>query len=125
MRIVAAMMVAALCGCISSAPVVPVTPANQQQVSMCQQDAQLHNGVVIGDFVVGGATSGLAGVSAGLAPGSAKTDMAIVAVGLGALTVTGAAIAGYAASNFANSNCSSVVGALPAAPVPMVKDGAR
>jgi hypothetical protein len=104
-----------LSGCISSAPIVPVTPANQNQISVCQADATLHNDVVIGDFVVGGLTSGLAGVSAGLpnTDSSAKTAIAISAAVGGALTITGAAIAGYTASNFSNSNCSSVVGILP------------
>ena len=104
-----------LSACISSAPIVPVTPANQSQIAVCQSDATLHNSVVIGDFIIGGITSGLAAVSAGL-PGTdanAKTGLAISAAAVGALTVTGAAVAGFTAANFVNSNCSTVVGALP------------
>jgi hypothetical protein len=102
-----------LSGCLSSAPIVPVTPANQAQITACQNTATLHNGVVIGDFVVGGGTTALAATAAIVQDQNAKNDMAIVGAGLGAVTVVGTALAGYSASNFANSQCSQVVGALP------------
>jgi hypothetical protein len=100
--------------CISSAPITPVTPANQDQVSTCQSIASLHNGVVIGDFAVGGITSGLAGVGAALTDTQTKTDLAIAAAAAGAVALVGTGIAGLTSADFANSNCSSVVGALPA-----------
>jgi hypothetical protein len=101
-------------GCISSAPITPVTPANQDQVSTCQSIASLHNGVVIGDFVVGGVTSGLAGVGAALSDTQSKTDLAIAAAAAGAVGLVGTGVAGLTSADFANSNCSSVVGSLPA-----------
>jgi orotate phosphoribosyltransferase-like protein len=110
-------LAALLSGCISSAPIVPVTAANSSAISTCQSDATLHNDVVIGDFVVGGAASGLSAAAAGIADTNTKTDFAIAASAVAALTIAGAAIAGYTATNFANSNCSSVVGALPPTPV--------
>jgi len=100
-------------GCISSAPIVPVTPANSAQVTTCQSDASLHNGIVVGDFVIGGLTSGLASTAAGLTNATAKNDISVAAAAAGGLTIAGAALAGYTAANFANSNCSSVVGSLP------------
>lgn len=103
-----------LSGCISSAPIVLVTPGNQAQVSSCQSIASLHNGVVIGGFVVGGATAGLAGVAAAATDSTTKNDLAIGAAIAGALGVVGTAIAGFTSSNFANSQCSSVVGPLAA-----------
>lgn len=109
---------AALClllsGCISSAPIVPVTPANQAQVSTCENIASLHNGVVIGDFVVGGAAAGLAGVAAAVTDTNTKNALAIGSAITGALGVVGTAIAGFTASNFSNSQCSNVVGPLSA-----------
>lgn len=105
----------ALCSvaCISSAPIVPVTPANTDQISSCQTTAEWHNGVVIGDFVFGGAGAALGGIGAAVTDSNTKTGLAIGAAVAGGLTAVGAAIAGYTASNFANSNCSNVVGQLP------------
>jgi len=112
-----ALCLSLLCAsCISSAPIVSVTPANSAQIAVCQTDAKWHNAVVVGDFVIGGATSSLTAVAAGLATDhpDASKDIAIAAAAAGGLTLAGAAIAGLTASNFANSTCSAVVGALPA-----------
>jgi hypothetical protein len=105
-------------GCISSSPIVPVTPANQAQVASCQATASLHDDVIIGDFVVGGAGAGMAGVAALEKDTNTKTGLAIGAAIAGAVEMVGVAIAGFTASNFANGNCSSVVGALPMKPLP-------
>jgi hypothetical protein len=109
-----------LLGCLSSAPIVPVTPDNSAWVSSCESTASLHNDVVLGDFVFGAAGTTLAGVAA-LEPSSnagAKDALAISAAITGGLGLIGTAVAGYTASNFANSKCSAVVGALPAGPLP-------
>jgi len=107
----------ALAGCISSAPIVPVTSANSAQISSCQGTATLHNDVVIGGFVLGGATSGLATAAAAFTDQNTKTDLAIAGAIAGAVLIADTAVAGFAASNFANSQCSSVVGALPVSPL--------
>lgn len=112
------MLCMGIAGCISSAPIVPVTPGNQAQVSSCQGIASLHNGVVIGDFVVGGTTAGLAGVAAAVSDHTTKTDLAIAAAITGAVGVAGTAIAGFTSASFANSQCSNVVGPLAAAKKP-------
>jgi hypothetical protein len=105
-------LVTSACGCISNAPLGPVTPQNQAQVSSCQGIASLHNGVVIGDFVVGGITSGAAGVAVAVTDSKTKNDLGIVAAVAGAVGIAGTAIAGFTASDFAGSNCSNVVGPL-------------
>lgn len=107
-------LVASACGCISTAPVVPVTPENQAKVSTCQGIASLHNGVVIGDFAIGGVGSGLAGVAAGVTDTRTKNDLAIGAAIAGALGMIGTAVAGFTAASFASSNCTTVVAPLPA-----------
>lgn len=99
--------------CISSAPVVPVTPANQAQISSCQSTAAAHNGFVVGDFTVGalGAASGILGAAVtDTGQKTAFSTGAAVASGTaGVLT----ALAAFAAKNFANSHCTEVVGDLP------------
>ena len=45
------------CIFISSAAIVPETAANTNQINTCQSTASLHNGFVIGDFALGGAST--------------------------------------------------------------------
>jgi hypothetical protein len=104
--------------CIDSAPIVPETAANQSQIQTCQSTAELHNGVVIGDFALGGAGTALASAAAFATDTNTKNTLAYVGIGTGAAVIVGTAIAGYTSSNFANSNCSSVVGALPSVTKP-------
>jgi hypothetical protein len=101
-------------GCLSSAPTVPVTPANQAQITTCENTATLHDGVVVGDFVLGAGTTGLATAAAAVADTNTKNDMTYIGIGTAAALVAGTAIAELTAANFANSQCSSVVGSLPA-----------
>jgi hypothetical protein len=109
-----------LTACLSSAPIVPETAANQDQIATCQATAELHNGVVVGDFVLGGAAPALGAVAAALPNGSGKTDLGITAAVTAGVLAVGATLVGYTASNFAASNCSSVVGQLPTPPVTIV-----
>jgi len=104
-------------GCLSSAPIVPVTPANTAQVSSCENTATLHDGFVIGDFALGGAAAALGGTAAAVpsSNASAQEGLAISAAVAGAGAVVLTAFSEYTASNFANGNCPSVVGPLPAA----------
>jgi hypothetical protein len=101
--------------CISDAPIVPETPANQAQIQSCQSTATLHNGFVVGDFSLGGIAASLASTSAAFpgANASAKTDLAITAGIVAGATMVATALTGYSAATFANSNCGVVVGALP------------
>lgn len=110
--------VISLSGCLSSAPLVPVTSVNQAQVTACQNTATLHNGVVIGDFAL---SAGAAGVASGaiLATDSGtKNTLSGVGIGLAGGLAIGTAIAELTASNFQNSQCAAVVGPLPTAPAP-------
>ena len=102
-------------GCLSSAPVVPVTPANQQQVSSCETTATTHNAFVLGDIVIGGVTTGLAGVSAAVTDNNTKTALAISAAVAAGLTAIGTGGVGLTTVNFEDSKCSDVVGSLPLA----------
>lgn len=102
-------------GCISSAPIVPVTPANAAQVSSCQTTAAWHNGIVVGDFALGGGGAALGGVGAIVTDPNARTGLSIAAAIVSGITMAGAALVGFTSSNFANSHCSDVVGALPLA----------
>jgi len=102
-------------GCLSSAPLVPVTSANTDQVSTCQATASAHNGFVVAGMVLGGLDTGL-GVAAGADTNtSQKTGFAVGAAAGAAAITTVASLAALYASNFAESNCSSVVGPLPVA----------
>jgi hypothetical protein len=105
-------------GCISSAPIVPVTPANSAQVSACQNIASVHNGIVVGDFVIGGSAIVIPTVAAALPSTNttAKTDLAVTSAIVGGVTAIGAGLGAFYATDFANQNCSSVVGVLPPAP---------
>lgn len=109
---------AILTGCIGSAPIVPVTPDNQAQVSSCENTAQWRNTLVVGDFLVTGAGGGL-GAAGALVPASndsLKTDLAIggAVAGAAALGITG--LVAMTTSNFQNSQCQQVVGPLPVTP---------
>ena len=113
-----ALVVLAFTGCVSSAPVVPVTPDNAAQVSSCQNTAAWHNDLVVGDFVVGGAGAGL-GAAAAIVPASNASLKDGLAIGSGAAGAIAAGLTGLVAfttSNFQNSQCQSVVGPLPASP---------
>jgi hypothetical protein len=105
--------------CISSAPTVPVTAANSSQISSCQNTAETHDLAVIGDFVFGGVGTTLGSISAAESNTNTKTALAIAAAGSAGVLIVGTAIAGLTASNFANSNCSSVVGPLPLSTKPI------
>lgn len=109
-----------LSACLTSSPTVPVTPSNSNQIATCQSTASLHNGVVIGDMVVGGGATGLGAVAAALPAdqNTTKTDLAIAAAGAAAVTTIGAGIAALTASNFANGHCTDVVAPLPMKPGP-------
>jgi hypothetical protein len=107
------MLVVFVSGCISSAPVVPVTPANQAQVSSCESTAAAHNDVVIGGFVLGGVGAGLGTVGGLVSDPGQKTGLAIGAAVAGGVAGILAILSGFTAYNFANSHCSDVVGALP------------
>ena len=111
------LMVATLTGCISSAPTVPVTAANTAQISSCESSAAVHNDFVIGGFALGGISAGLGASGAAVSDTNAKTDLAIGAAVVGGLVLIDSAIVGLSASNFANSQCTSVVGALPVLPL--------
>ena len=113
-----------LAGCISSAPTVPVTPANSTQISDCQSMATSHNAFTIGGFALGFTGSTLAGVSAGLAQSdpNASKDMAITATAVSASAAAAAVLAAYYGSAVANSNCSDVTGPLPVLPLDNERD---
>ena len=81
--------------CISSAAIVPETAANTNQINTCQSTASLHNGFVIGDFALGGASTGLASAAAFATDTNTKNALAYVGIGTGAALIVGTAIAGY------------------------------
>lgn len=105
---------------LSSAPTVPVTPANQAQVSSCQNTAAIHNTVVIGGFALSGSGAALAGVGAAEpdSNGSLKTALGIAGAIVGGVALIDAAVAELSNSNFQNSKCGDVVGPLPTAKNP-------
>ncbi len=107
-----------LSACLSGVPIVPVTPQNSAQVSSCQSTESLHNGLVVGDFVLGGATTGLASVSAAVADTATKNVLGVTAAIVGAVAVVDTAVTALTTQSFANGNCSALVGALPSTPTP-------
>lgn len=103
-------------GCLPDTNTVPVTPANQAQVSACESTALLHNDMEIGGFVFTGGTT-VAGAAAAITSNTtAKNDLAVGAAVSGGIAAIAASIVGLSASNFASDQCSSVVGPLPATP---------
>ena len=102
-------------GCISSVPVVPVTPTNQVQVAGCQNIATTHNDLVVGDFVLSGGATGVGAVAAFETNQGVRTGLAISAAIVGALTAVDTAWMALTASEFANGQCPLVVGPLPTA----------
>jgi hypothetical protein len=108
----------ALGACLSSAPIVPQTPQNANQIATCQTIAKDYNGVVVGDMVLslGETGAGIAGAAISGSNPNAKTGFAVGdAIGAAAIA-SGIALAAYMNQDFTNSNCSSVVGALPPPP---------
>lgn len=106
-----------LLGCISSVPLKPASPDTAAQVSSCQSIASTHNDIVVGDFVIGGVTTGFAGAGAFVHDTNAKDVLAITAAATAAVGIVGAGLTGYTAGEFTNGNCSAYVGPLPASPV--------
>ena len=99
-----------ICGCLD-APIVPVTPANAQQVSQCQGAASLHNGLVFGDYVVGGGGAVTGVVSAALPASdvSAKTDLAIAGAVAAGVATLGAGFAALESHAYAADKCSALI----------------
>lgn len=107
-------------GCIESAPIVAVTPANQAQVTACQATANAHNDWLVAGVGLGVAGSGVGAASTAITSSDtgAKTALGVAAVSTALLAAGSEVLAGFAASQFTASNCSSVVGPLPALPPP-------
>lgn len=110
-----AILAAACTGCLASAPLVPVTPQNQAQVTACENTAATHNVAVISDFVFTG-SAGTLGAVAALEPNvSTKNAVDVGAAVSGGLAVLASSIVALSANNFANDQCSGLVGNLPVA----------
>ena len=114
MKLAIALAALSLVGCIPGAPIVPVTPANQAQIAACGSIVTVHNGVVVGDFVVGAGATGLASAAAVVNDVGTKNGLAVAGIITSAVGAVGVAIAGFTAADFVNSNCASVMGSLPA-----------
>lgn len=116
-----AILVLAIClaGCLSAAPIVPVTAANAAQVAACESDAAQHNDLVLGGFVLSGGATGLGTVAALDTNANDRTGYAIAGAIVGAVAVVDVAWTALTSSQFANSQCSSVVGSLAAHAAPV------
>jgi len=100
-------------GCLSTSPSVPVTPANQAQVNTCESVGSLHNEIVLGGYVLGGATSALGGVSALESATGVKNALAISAAIAGAVGVIDTAFAAFTGQEYSANRCPDVTGVLP------------
>jgi hypothetical protein len=109
-----ALLASCLGGCISAVPTVPVTPANSAQVSGCQSIAATHNDLVVAGFVLSGGATGLGAVAALDTNAGARTALAVSAAIVGAATAAATGWTALTSSEFANGQCSAVVGPLPA-----------
>jgi hypothetical protein len=105
-------------GCISTTPTVPVTPQNAQQVAACTSVGNAHNDLVVGDFVLSGAATGLGAVAAADTNQNAQKAFAIAGASTAAVAGIATGITAFTASEFANDNCSVVVNPLPVKPSP-------
>lgn len=118
-------LVVGACGCLSSAPLVPVTPANTAQISACETTATDHNALVVGDFALTGGATGLGAIGALESGTQTKTDFAIAAAGAGAVAIVASSLIALTASSFASNQCSGLVGALPSAPLPAASEAPK
>jgi hypothetical protein len=103
-------------GCLSSAPIVSVTPQNTTQISSCESSATVHNVAALTGIGLGVIGTGLGSVAAVETDSNVKTGLAAGGAVSAALAGGAAAVTALAAENFANSQCSSVVGPLPTKP---------
>ena len=102
--------------CLAAAPIVPVTPTNTAQVSACEGTASQHNDLVVAGFVLSGGATGLGAVAAIDQNTGDRTGYAIAGAITGAVAAVDVAWTALTSSQFANSQCSSVVGNLAAHP---------
>jgi hypothetical protein len=114
------LMCAILAGCgsfLSASPTVPVTPANSAQVSSCEATATGHNlGAIGGMTLAGGAT--VVGVIDSQ-ESNAKTQQALgwTAAIIAALAGVDTLFTTIESANYAQSQCSELLGPLPVAKV--------
>jgi hypothetical protein len=111
--------------CLATAPIVQVTPANKPQIDSCTSIGALHNGFVVGDFIVGAGGVGVASAAAIVRDAPTKDIFAVIGIGLGAISAAGTAIVGFTGAEFSSSQCSNVVGPLPMQHGPIGPGGAR
>lgn len=100
--------------CISSAPIVPVTPQNQSQITTCQNTAAIHDAILVSDIVLGGATATVGSLAAAEQDSTLKNDLAIIGAVSGGVAAVGALVAELTHKSFDDSQCTDVVGPLPA-----------
>ena len=105
-----ALLASCLGGCISAVPIEPVTPANTAQVAGCQSIATTHNDLVVGGFVLSGGATALGAVAAVDPSTSDRTAYGIAGAIVGALAAVDTAWTALTSSQFANGQCSVVVG---------------
>lgn len=104
----------ALPGCFPGNALVPVTAANSAEIAQCQSVSGLHNGIVIGDYTVGGLGAATGAVAAALPAQdvTAKDALAIAGATGAALVAVGAGLASLTASEYVNDGCGSLVAPL-------------
>lgn len=112
-------------GCLPVSPINPVTPQNKAQVDACSKIGSFHNGVVIGDFVLGGGATTLASIGAAAADSQTKNTLLISGIVVGGASLIGTGLAAYTASDYVNSNCPVVTGPLPVKPASLEAGGAK
>lgn len=102
-----------LSGCLSNTPIVPVTPANQQAISDCRTDSNVHNSAAIGGAIATAAGTGL-GVAAGVDPDpKAKNALAYSAAGTAALVAIAGGLVLEENQLYQAGGCSQLMGPLP------------
>jgi hypothetical protein len=109
---------ASLMGCgtfLSATPTVPVTPANAAQVSSCESTATGHNLGAIGALTLAGGSAVVGVVDS--QESSAKTQQTLgwVTAGIAALAAVDTMFTSIESANYAQSQCSSLLGPLPVA----------
>lgn len=107
-----------LTGCMSSTPVVPVTPENQAQVSACETAALEHNAFALGDYVFTGGALAAGAVAAALPSDNAsgRTDLAVTAAASAGIAGILTGLSRMTTSQFSAQRCVDVVGPLPSTP---------
>lgn len=99
--------------CLSNAPIVPVTPANQSAVSQCQTDSNVHNGAVVGALISGAAGTAAGAIAVADSDPKVKDAMGVTGAVAAGVTAIGAGVIALENQLYQSGGCTQLLGPLP------------